>query len=300
MARSRQEPGSVRETIWQTRLRAASAELSSASAMRSTVRQVERVTGRREPLLRVVAGERALRDAARIVAFPGTFNPLTRAHIGLVETTLAAGYDAALWLLAVASVDKERVQRAALPDRVAQMRAYARRSPANAVALANRGLYYEQAPLLRRRFKAAEISILIGYDKAPQIFDDRYYDDRDAALATLFANVTLLVAPRAGSGREELATLLNRPENQRFAERVTYLDAPGHYANDSSTRARRQAAKESDPASLHEFPPEAIALIETGAYSARAHGRGSSEDRYTQRLAWLAGLADGDGDSDGR
>jgi nicotinic acid mononucleotide adenylyltransferase len=264
--------------------------------MRSIVRQVERVAGRREPLLRVVAGQRALADAARVVVFPGSFNPLTRAHSGLVETALATGYDAALWLLAVASVDKERVERAALPDRMAQMRAYVHGSPANAVALANRGLYYEQARLLRGRVKTAEVSILVGYDKAPQIFDARYYDDRDAALAILFANVRLLVAPRAGAGRAELATLLARPENQRFAERVTYLDAPAQYANDSSTRARRQAAAESDLASLHEYPPEAIALIETGAYSARPHGRGS-EDRYTQRLAWLAGLAD---DVDGR
>ena len=38
---------------------------------------------------------------------------------------------------------------------------------------------------------------IYGYDKVVQIFDPRYYDDRDAALDRLFALSSLLVAPRA-------------------------------------------------------------------------------------------------------
>ncbi|HKV84013.1 MAG TPA: hypothetical protein VJN88_05620 [Ktedonobacterales bacterium] len=296
MARSLREPDDLDEALWQTRLRAATRDLRGARTMRAALKQVERVATRREPTLRAVAGERALWEAARIVVFPGSFNPLTHAHTGLVETALAAGYDAALWLLAVASVDKERVERAALPDRVAQMRAYVRGSRGHALALTNRGLYYEQARLLRRRFKSAEVSLLIGFDKVTQIFDARYYDDRDAALSALFASARLLVAPRDGAGCAELAALLGRRENKRFAERVTYLDAPARFADDSSTRARMLAANGADVASLRDLPPEAVALIETGAYTAEPHARGSV-DRYARRLAWLRGLPDAASDA---
>ncbi|MGH2486391.1 MAG: hypothetical protein ACRDHE_10290, partial [Ktedonobacterales bacterium] len=171
MARSVREPNDHVEGMWQTRLRTTARDLRSARTMRAVVQQIERVAARPDPSLRVVASERSLRDAARIVVFPGSFNPLTLAHIGLVETALAAGYDAALWLLAVTSVDKERVERAALTDRVAQMSAYVRGSRANALALTNRGLYFEQARLLHRRFIATEVSILVGFDKLTQIFD---------------------------------------------------------------------------------------------------------------------------------
>ncbi|MGH2485027.1 MAG: hypothetical protein ACRDHE_03345, partial [Ktedonobacterales bacterium] len=74
------------------------------------------------------------------------------------------------------------------------------------------------------------------------------------------------------------------------ARQVTYLDVPAGYADDSSTRARTQAATGDAVESPRDLPSEAVALIETGAYVEEPHVRGA-EDRYAQRLAWLDGLA---------
>ena len=279
--------------VWWARRQATSLALSRTPAMVAATRAVQRVAGADRATLRFIVGLNRLRDHrhGRIVAFSGSYNPLTMAHIGLVETALAFGYDAALWILPAASVDKERVSRAALVDRLVQMRTYIRTTQRQGVALVNRGLYVEQAVLVRRVFPDAELSLLVGFDKVAQIFDARYYQDRDAALRALFLYARLLVAPRAGRGEADLAELLARPENEPFASYVTFLPTPPELADDSSTEARAEAAAGRADALRSLIPPEAVALTDTGAYETReneAPGR-----RYSQRLAWLHGLERG-------
>ena len=287
-------PSDPSSADWQIRYRRTVSALLSARAMRPAIRHIQRIQGSDQPVLNIITGQRALRNRGRVVAFPGSFNPLTTAHIGLVNSVLATGFDAALWLLPVASVNKESVERAALPDRVAQMRSYVLTTQDQGLAIVNRGLYYEQARLLRERFPSGEISILVGFDKVEQIFDARYYDDRDAALDALFTHARLLVAPRAGAGRADLTALLARAENARFASRVAFLAAPPELADESSTQARTLAATAADMtiALRSLIPPEAMALVGTGAYET-SFGTDAQLDRYQRRLTWLEDLAQG-------
>lgn len=246
-----------------------------------------------EPCAVALAGGRRLRAAMRVGVFAGSFNPLTRAHVALANTARrAAGMDALIWACAAASVDKERVERAALVDRLAQMQAFVAGRRRDTLALLNRGLYVDEARTIRALLApSAELTLIVGYDKIVQIFDPKYYADRDAALRALFSLARLLVAPREGEGAEALAALLAQPENRPFARHVRYLDVPAGYAHDSSTEARVLAAETPpDIAALSWLlPPAGLALaLHTGAYRQAAS---ADDDPYIVRARWLATLA---------
>lgn len=276
----------------QARYRAAAALLDDCAVLARLARTAAEVEASETPRVVALAGKRRLGSAMRVGFFAGSFNPLTRAHVALANAARhAARLDALVWVCAAVSVDKERVERAALADRLAQMRAFVGGRRHDALALLNRGLYVDEARLLRTLIRpSAQLHILVGYDKIVQIFDPRYYDDRDAALHALFSLADILVAPRDGEGADALATLLARPENHSFAGHVRYLDIPAAYATDSSTEARALAAETPpDTAALDRLlPPAGLALtIQTGTYRPATSG----DDLYGVRERWLAALA---------
>ena len=160
--------------------------------------------------------------ACHIGVLAGSFNPLTRGHTALVEASLAA-VDTVVLMVPLRAIDKEGVKRASAEDRTAVLLEWARRRERVGVALANRGLYVEQAALLAARYPNARLTFLTGHDKIVQIFDPRYYTERDAALRELFRLAAFRVAPRAGRGAEALRLLLAQPENSTFAAAVTAL-----------------------------------------------------------------------------
>ena len=109
----------------QRRYHAAVALLDDCPRLARLARAAAVVVASDEPCAVAVAGGRRLRAAMRVGVFAGTFNPLTRAHVTLANAARrAAGLDALIWACAAASVDKEQVERAALVDRLAQMRAF--------------------------------------------------------------------------------------------------------------------------------------------------------------------------------
>jgi nicotinamide-nucleotide adenylyltransferase len=276
-----------------SRYRAAIALLDDCAALSRLARAAHRVAASEEPCVVALAGGRRLRAARRVGVFAGSFNPLTQAHVALANAARrSAGLDAMIWTCAVASVDKERVERAALVDRLAQVRVFATGRRHDALALLNRGLYVDEARTMRGLLApSVELVLLVGFDKIVQIFDPKYYSDRDAALRALFSLAGLLVAPRAGDGAEALAALLAQPENRPFATYVRYLDVPATYASDSSTEARTLAAQ--TPADVTAIarllPPEGAALaLHTGAYRSI---NAASADPYGARERWLDALA---------
>lgn len=277
----------------QRRYHAAEALLDDCPRLARLARAAAVVVASDKPCAVAVAGGRRLRAAMRVGVFAGTFNPLTRAHVTLANAARrAAGLDALIWACAAASVDKEQVERAALVDRLAQMRAFVASRRRETLALLNRGLYVDEARTIRALLApSAELTLIVGYDKIVQIFDPKYYADRDAALRALFSLARLLVAPREGEGAEALAALLDQRENRPFASHVRYLDVPAGYAHDSSTEARALAA-ESHPdivALSHLLPPAGLALaLQTGAYRPMAP---ADDDPYTIRTCWLDALA---------
>jgi len=159
-------------------------------------------------------------------------------------------------------VDKETRVRPTDAERALLLRQVARREPGLGVLAFNRGLYADQAVAARALFpEARALRFVVGFDKARQIFDPRYYADRDAALRQLFAHVALLVAPRQDDDADALAALLDRPENVPFRDRIGALPLDPAWADDSATRVRA-AAKAGDTATLAALvPPETLAFI---------------------------------------
>jgi nicotinic acid mononucleotide adenylyltransferase len=229
-----------------------------------------------------------------VIVFPGSFNPPTTAHIALLKQAQEfARRQQQSWQLYAAfskhTVDKESVERPLLLDRVMLLeRLLHNRLPQVGIMLFNRGLYVEQAEAVRRSFpRVRRILFLIGFDKIVQIFDPRYYQDRDASLAELFHLAEFLVAPRGNDGEKELSALLHQPQNARFASYVHPLPFNAVYRNVSSTAIRRRAANVAMdvPREVRQF------MRETRAYAPPLQRcDGAMVDYYGQRVQTLTQL----------
>jgi nicotinic acid mononucleotide adenylyltransferase len=280
------------EAEWQRRYSSTRALLDTAVALAEFGRVEHALRARSTADAQVIAGQTLLRGARRVGLLAGSFNPLTTAHVALAEAARSAAHlEALAWTCATVTVDKERVTHATLADRLAQLLAYTEHLPGNALVMVNRGLYVDQARLVRALAAVgAEIEIVVGFDKVVQILDPHYYTDRETALSELFATAHLVVAPRGPDGRESLDALLKRPENLLYAGCIRFLDLPAALAAESSTAARHLAAgSTAGLAALRTLlPPEGVALAaETGAYDAS----GSGAARADWRARWLDALA---------
>lgn len=191
------------------------------------------------------------RPRGSVIVFPGSFNPPTIAHLALLKQAdkyarQQASHEPMLLYAAFSkhTIDKETVERPFLRERILLLEEVLhKRLPHAGIMLFNRGLYVEQAQGLRHAFpRVRRILFLMGYDKVVQIFDPHYYKDRDAALEELFALAELLVAPRGTAREDDIATLLQQPQNQRFASFVHVLPFDPRYRAISSTEIRQHGA----------------------------------------------------------
>lgn len=227
---------------------------------------------------------------ASVIVFTGSFNPPTIAHIALLKQAQKYAHthkDMSLYAaFSKQTVDKEHVERPLVLDRVELLRTVLRqRLPDVNILLFNRGLYLEQAQALRASFpQVRRIYFLMGFDKILQIFDPRYYKDRDAALEALFQQAQLLVVPRGGSGADALSELLQRPENVRFARYVRSQPFDPTYRDISATQVRQGGQLHE-----HDIPWQVRRFIrETRAYAPPVRRPdGTEADLYNERIDYL-------------
>lgn len=229
--------------------------------------------------------------ARRVGILCGSFNPLTLAHTELAERARETfALDLVVFTLAKVTVDKEQVIGMSLEDRLLLLSLFAERHEKMGVALVNRGLYFEQARAFRALLgKEVELYFLIGMDKLLQIFDPRYYQDRDAALQQLFALASLIVANRGDMDETRFVQLLERPENRRFRARVRFFTLAAAVTNLSATALRTALAAGRSIDS--QVPPETSAfLAETRAFAPPLQQGTNAIDVYARRRAVLSQL----------
>jgi nicotinic acid mononucleotide adenylyltransferase len=233
------------------------------------------------------------KDAKRVGVLSGSFNPLTRAHLELArEAKESFQLDSVLFALSLVTIDKERVEGISLEDRLLLLSTVAGELGWASVVAVNRGLYFEQARALRSLFGGkARLFFIVGMDKVMQIFDPRYYEDRDKALAALFTEASLIAAHRAPWGEEELQQLLSRPENCGYEDRVYFLDLPGELGRVSSSAIRSgvergEAVQDQLPGLVYSF------LLETGAYGPRYEIRPLLLERLFKIRKWAESEVD--------
>ncbi|MBI3964109.1 MAG: hypothetical protein HY329_00620, partial [Chloroflexi bacterium] len=199
--------------------------------------------------------------------------------------------DAVVFVLSKHTVDKEVVTGACLVDRLLVLDRQSRSATGLGVVVVNRGLYVDQATILRRLFPDLdELTMLVGFDKIVQILDSKYYDDRDTAVAQLCSLATLTVAPRGTAGRAELDELLARPENARFRTCVSTIDLPSQLRDLASSLSR--AALQGGNITLPELPTAAQEFVrETGCYQPPVRlSCGDLVDPYALRVSVIEAL----------
>ncbi len=242
------------------------------------------------PQVRVISSQ-PTQPYRRVGILCGSFNPLTLAHSQLAEQVCQTWQlDQVFLSLATLTVDKEQVTGLGLEDRLVLLCLYAAGRPAISVALANRGLYIEQARAFRRLLGAdTEMCFLTGMDKLVQILDPRYYQDREAALHELFELACLIVANRGELDQAAFHQLLAQPENQSFGPAVHFfpLAAATSPLKELSATAVRDAMAAGR--SIGEQVPAETAhyLNETCAYQPAALRAGETVEAYAIRLALL-------------
>jgi nicotinamide-nucleotide adenylyltransferase len=220
-----------------------------------------------KPTFIILAGKDELANANHIGILAGSFNPPTQAHLALA--TIARKFnklDVVVWSISRVTVDKEQITRAPLEHRLAMLTAIVATRPHEAVALTNQGLYADQATALRNIFpKMKQITFIMGYDKVVQIFDSRYYSNREEALMTLFHQANISVAPRAHDDIETIRTLLNNSANSSWQPFVNYLPLDPQYRYLSSTTIRTKIEQGEDVSDM--VPSEGLALIDSGSFN---------------------------------
>ena len=209
---------------------------------------------------------RPVREAGKkLGVFSGSFNPLTVAHIKMLEETQARfQLDESLMLLAKANVDKG-VFGLPLAARLLTLKRYAEsqlgQSHGVSIGASSHGRYIDKVAALRAVFPPeTEFHFIVGYDTLIRIFDAKYYADFHADLRSLFSACRFIVANRAEADIETIETFMAQPEVRLYAPYVSAIVLPDAYADISST-AVRQRLEQGKPIE-HLVPPIIIEFLE--------------------------------------
>lgn len=232
-------------------------------------------------------------DIKRLGILSGSFNPPTKAHIELaIRARESYRLDRIFFLISRVTIDKEESEGLTLEDRLLLLSRLAGELVWASVAITNRGLYYEQALVIRSLMgRQTRIFFIVGMDKVAQILDPRYYENRDEALRKLFIEARLIAASRSGSGEKELEELLNRQENENYADRVYFLSMPDRMRELASSAVRAGIARGDIP--VDELPDVVRRFIsETQAYRAGYEMRRRVLDRLYELREWAEEGAD--------
>jgi hypothetical protein len=126
-------------------------------------------------------------------------------------------------------------------------------------------------------------------DKLLQIFDPRYYQDRDVALRQLFSLASLIVANRGAMDQESFSQLINQPENRPYQSHLHFFSLPATVTDLSATAIRHDLAAGQEVS--NRVPEETAAfLTETHAYGPPLHRNAETLDPYAVRVALLTAL----------
>jgi nicotinamide-nucleotide adenylyltransferase len=207
---------------------------------------------------------RAPRGLARspgiLLCLSASFNPLTVAHVRLIEEAgRLATPDEVLFVLARANVDKA-VGGFSLERRLEMLERFVESRPTYSVAAASHGRFVDKARAILPHYPpGTRLVFIVGLDTLVRLFDPKYYADRNAALAALFATCEFIAANRAPEPPEAVESFLARPEVAPHASRILVVRLPEDIAAVSATEIRMRLAR-GEPVA-HLVPPETHPLV---------------------------------------
>ena len=180
-------------------------------------------------------------EGRRLGIFSGSFNPLTVAHIKMIEAAQKKyDLDEILLVLARANVDKG-VFGLTLADRLLMLKEYAANRADFSVAACSHGKFIEKIEALKPVYPAGtHFSFIVGYDTFIRLFDPKYYTDLHGALEALFDQCRFIVANRQDYDGNAVRQVMEAPDYRRYAGGIDLIELPDFYADISSTDIRAQ------------------------------------------------------------
>jgi nicotinamide-nucleotide adenylyltransferase len=179
----------------------------------------------------------------KLGVFPGSFDPLTEAHIEVIAEARKYELGEILLVLDIVNIDKSTFG-ASLEDRLLMLLLFFAGDEEISVALSSHGLFLDKVGALQGKYPPATgIVYLVGYDTIVRILDKKYYRDREAALTELFADSEFLVAGRSGAEEQAVADLLEREENRRFGHKIKAIKITSFASTISATEVRQRTRK---------------------------------------------------------
>ena len=198
-------------------------------------------------------------DGKRLGIFSGSFNPLTVAHIEMIEAAQKEyDLDEILLILARANVDKG-VFGLSLSERLLMLKLYAASREDFSVVACSHGKFIEKIEALKPAYPpGTHFSFIVGYDTFIRLFDPKYYTDLHAALEALFNQCHFIVANRQEYDADAVRKVMEMSDYRRYAGCIDLITLPDFYSDISSTdiRAQIQAGNSVDhlvPIEVKEF-----------------------------------------------
>jgi nicotinate (nicotinamide) nucleotide adenylyltransferase len=185
------------------------------------------------------ASEPIAKGGKRLGVFSASFNPITVAHVKMIEEARARfGLEEILLLLATANVDKG-VFGLSLEERLMMLKAYALTCKDFSVVACSHGRYVDKIEALKEVFPPdTQLSFIVGYDTLVRIFDPKYYTDLHTELKGLFRGCRFIAANRAEHNLHSVKEFLVRPICQPYADYIDLIELSNFYAEVSSTEIR--------------------------------------------------------------
>src|SRR5688500_10668069 len=209
----------------------------------SRLRQIiERVDSEGEPHIEF-AREAQLRETRlsrqRLGVFASSFNPTTIAHVELVNLASERfSLDETLALASRANADKTDYD-CSLEDRLQMLALAFEVDERVSIGLCSHPFFVDVVEALARAYgRETDLHFVVGFDTFERVIDceDKYtrryhhkFNDRKEALGYLLERSRLVVAGRAGTGYEEVRSIVERELDRELgglANRVLYLTTP--------------------------------------------------------------------------
>lgn len=179
----------------------------------------------------------------KLGVFSASFNPLTKAHIEIIEQAEKHDLSEILLVLDKENIDKE-IFGASLEERLLMLLRFFDSDEEISIALSSHGLFLDKARALENEYPpATKIVFLVGYDTIVRILDKKYYQDREASLDELFAKSEFLIAGRSDKEEKAIFDLFQREENRRFEHKIGALKIAPYVSSISSTQVRERVKK---------------------------------------------------------
>jgi nicotinate (nicotinamide) nucleotide adenylyltransferase len=164
-----------------------------------------------------------------LAAFPGAFNPPTRAHLALAQAALAHAEE--VLFVIPRRFPHKSFEGASLEDRLRMVEAAIRDHSRFSLAVSEGGLFSDIAAECRREYgPQVVVRVLCGADAARRFLEWDY--GRPGAAQEMLREFELLVAPRGEP--------FHPP--QSLSDRIHVLPVPPGYEADSATEVRRRIA----------------------------------------------------------